>query len=295
LYWYNSRWYDPYLARFNQPDTIIPNQYDPNSWDRYLYVSANPLRYRDPSGHRQLDCTKYDLSGCDDKTILSSYKIHLETSEGSETSGWNHKTWGSYNMLAIVLAVLFTGDALAREIGGGISSVDAFRSVYADGITLTWGTDGTDGATGQCTTDWGGGGCTSSSSQINFYGSSLASPNNSNRPWDIAITLARNNVVHEFGHAFGSLLNAIHPNWKPYSNIDRSWTGSEKGYHPSPDSARATWRQARSADDYNTGNQVFADMFLGWVFNAWADDKWGSWRGDEMFDFMSLWMPRPTN
>jgi RHS repeat-associated protein len=50
LYWYNSRWYDPYLARFNQPDTIIPNQYDPNSWDRYLYVAANPLRYVDPSG-----------------------------------------------------------------------------------------------------------------------------------------------------------------------------------------------------------------------------------------------------
>jgi hypothetical protein len=52
-----ARWYDPVLARFNQPDTVIPNQYDPNSWDRYLYVSANPLRYRDPSGHRA--CEKY--------------------------------------------------------------------------------------------------------------------------------------------------------------------------------------------------------------------------------------------
>ena len=51
MYWYNSRWYDPYLARFNQPDTIIPDQYDPNSWDRYLYVAANPLRFTDPTGH----------------------------------------------------------------------------------------------------------------------------------------------------------------------------------------------------------------------------------------------------
>jgi RHS repeat-associated protein len=51
LYWYNSRWYDPALGRFVQPDSIIPSQTDPLSWDRYCYTLNNPVRYNDPSGH----------------------------------------------------------------------------------------------------------------------------------------------------------------------------------------------------------------------------------------------------
>jgi RHS repeat-associated protein len=51
LYYYNARWYDPYLARFTQPDTIVPNPVDAKAFDRYAYVNNNPVRYNDPSGH----------------------------------------------------------------------------------------------------------------------------------------------------------------------------------------------------------------------------------------------------
>jgi RHS repeat-associated protein len=51
LYFYNARWYDPYLARFTQPDTIVPNPVDAKAFDRYAYVYNNPVRYNDPSGH----------------------------------------------------------------------------------------------------------------------------------------------------------------------------------------------------------------------------------------------------
>jgi RHS repeat-associated protein len=51
LYYYNARWYDPYLARFTQPDTIVPNPTDAKAFDRYAYVYNNPVRYNDPSGH----------------------------------------------------------------------------------------------------------------------------------------------------------------------------------------------------------------------------------------------------
>ena len=50
LYYYRARWYDPGLGRFVQADTIRAGT-GPNSWDRYAYVSSNPLRYADPSGH----------------------------------------------------------------------------------------------------------------------------------------------------------------------------------------------------------------------------------------------------
>jgi RHS repeat-associated protein len=51
LYQMGARWYDPYLNRWVQPDTIIPDWYDPQSLNRYTYVSNNPVNHTDPTGH----------------------------------------------------------------------------------------------------------------------------------------------------------------------------------------------------------------------------------------------------
>ena len=42
LYDYRARWYDPYLNRWIQPDTIIPDFTNPQSLNRYAYVYNNP-------------------------------------------------------------------------------------------------------------------------------------------------------------------------------------------------------------------------------------------------------------
>jgi RHS repeat-associated protein len=55
LLWYNSRWYDPYLNRWAQPDSIISDPYNSLDYDRYQYVRSNPIKYVDPSG-RSVDC-----------------------------------------------------------------------------------------------------------------------------------------------------------------------------------------------------------------------------------------------
>jgi hypothetical protein len=34
-----------------QPDTIVPDTYDPLAYDRYSYVANNPVKHVDPSGH----------------------------------------------------------------------------------------------------------------------------------------------------------------------------------------------------------------------------------------------------
>jgi hypothetical protein len=36
---------------FVSPDTLVPDQYNPLKWNRYLYARANPIRFNDPSGH----------------------------------------------------------------------------------------------------------------------------------------------------------------------------------------------------------------------------------------------------
>ncbi len=53
LYYYNARYYDPELGRFIQPDTLIPDLENPQSFNRYAYVLNNPLKYTDPTGHYQ--------------------------------------------------------------------------------------------------------------------------------------------------------------------------------------------------------------------------------------------------
>ncbi len=51
LYYYGARFYDPALARFVQPDSLLPDAYDPQQLNRYSYVVNNPLKYVDPTGN----------------------------------------------------------------------------------------------------------------------------------------------------------------------------------------------------------------------------------------------------
>ena len=46
-----ARFYLPGLGRFASADTLVPDLANPQSLNRYSYVLANPLKYRDPSGH----------------------------------------------------------------------------------------------------------------------------------------------------------------------------------------------------------------------------------------------------
>jgi hypothetical protein len=48
---YHARYYAPYLNRFIQADTIVPQLENPQSLNRYSYVNNRPLVYIDPSGH----------------------------------------------------------------------------------------------------------------------------------------------------------------------------------------------------------------------------------------------------
>jgi hypothetical protein len=44
----------PYINRFLQPDTIIPGLANPQSWNRYSYVTNRPINFNDPTGHMRL-------------------------------------------------------------------------------------------------------------------------------------------------------------------------------------------------------------------------------------------------
>jgi RHS repeat-associated protein len=55
LMYYGARYYSPEYRVFVQPDTMLPDPYNPQALNRYSYCLNNPVRYTDPSGHVPLD------------------------------------------------------------------------------------------------------------------------------------------------------------------------------------------------------------------------------------------------
>ncbi|MCL4393974.1 MAG: hypothetical protein M1482_04065 [Chloroflexi bacterium] len=92
LMYYNARYYDATIGRFVQPDTIIPDLYDPQSLNRYSYVRNNPVRNTDPTGHG------VDLGD-------PYYNAEMRSKRASETVDWD---------------ALPSGDDGGNERGGSI-------------------------------------------------------------------------------------------------------------------------------------------------------------------------------
>jgi RHS repeat-associated protein len=90
LYFYGARYYDPQLGRFIQPDTVIPNEFDPQSYDRYAYALNNPLKIIDPNGHAG-------------KEVADWWSARVNTAFEFYTSGSQSTLWlttmGSVNTL----------------------------------------------------------------------------------------------------------------------------------------------------------------------------------------------------
>jgi RHS repeat-associated protein len=51
LMYYGARYYSPEYRIFIQPDTLLPDVYNPQALNRYSYALNNPVKYTDPSGH----------------------------------------------------------------------------------------------------------------------------------------------------------------------------------------------------------------------------------------------------
>jgi len=79
-YFYNARYYDPYKSMFVQPDSIIPNVYDPQQLNRYAFERGNPYSFVDPSGHAITNIGLLGSSGIRQEigtTLIKGYRNDL--------------------------------------------------------------------------------------------------------------------------------------------------------------------------------------------------------------------------
>ena len=97
-----SRFSDPYLNRFLQPDTIVPSMYNPQNLNRYSYVGNNTINYADPTGHNYdcgpLECPQDMRKDYGDPTVI---KKHHHGDHGDDLSGGGDednppKIWQNY-------------------------------------------------------------------------------------------------------------------------------------------------------------------------------------------------------
>jgi len=122
LYNYGARHYDPALARFISPDSIVPDPSDPQSLNRYSYCRNNPVMYVDPSGH---------LFGIDDLTIgVLAYSMLKGAIIGAGVgAGVSAATGGDIGTGALTGAIggaIFGGAGSivhGMEAAGGITSI----------------------------------------------------------------------------------------------------------------------------------------------------------------------------
>lgn len=58
----NGRVYDPMFGRMISADPTVPDQFDPQAWNRYSYVGNDPLTFTDPNGFSWLSSFFNDIA-----------------------------------------------------------------------------------------------------------------------------------------------------------------------------------------------------------------------------------------
>ncbi len=164
LYYYNFRFYDPQLGRFIQPDDIIPDLGNPQSYNRYSYVLNDPFRYTDPSGHEgywhdvgQVFLGYYDAGAGVVKGTVFVVAHPIRTVEGlgtviahpintgqavwnAATESWESGTRGQGKVVGDVLIAVGTAVAPAAQ-AGNVSRVGQAASLTSKAEELAQGAE----------------------------------------------------------------------------------------------------------------------------------------------------------
>jgi len=283
LQFFNARYYSGSLGRFISADTIVPNLANPQSLNRFSYVRGNPMKYTDPTGHRECgdetDCSdgRYKERPINWRALAARFGVSIDERFGDDEARY------------ITLGVIQAGRAFAAATNAQDSESEAFKAVYG---SMTFGL--CDGATADTTcSDLG---WTKSSSLIlikQFYSSGT---------YTDYLERSVHLVLHELGHAFNALMeDLIGTTDAPYNQLfliqandptfpNREGNDSLNFGFAGP---RYNWQQSASS----SYTEEFPDMFLGWSYSRWEEDGDGltvdgqaraDWMNQRMKDWVNI-------
>jgi len=132
LYYYNSRYYNPKIGRFVQPDSLVPGEDNPQAFNRYSYVFNNPVKLVDPEGESPYDIVKGFFGG-----ILDTVKSIANPIKTGQDLG-NFLADLTFNYAETAAAVktdfkqqISTEEGRDQLIGRGIAAIAVLK--YASG------------------------------------------------------------------------------------------------------------------------------------------------------------------
>ena len=124
MYYYGARWYDPYLNRWIQPDSIIPSGVQ--GLDRYAYANNNPLRYTDPTGHNFWDTVGGFTVGLVSEVIRTNFGFIPQVQETLAVNGSESQATIAGRIVGdvvnIAIGVIEVGAGISIGTGGTIAS-----------------------------------------------------------------------------------------------------------------------------------------------------------------------------
>ena len=251
---YKARFYSPYINRFLQPDSIIPNAGNPQNFNRYSYVGNNPVNFNDPTGHKPQGPKGYwqcrdseDSTHCRAKGVTpspnpsSTPTTELPTGDDWQTDDKIDKMISDLESTYAIdlvggwdvneLTILSNALSLAATNAGG---VDNLNDIFLDGVRAgTWGDkliiNNTPGNTSPCSS--GGFACWDTDENTIFLSDYIFTDayqktrqHRSNTPLGAAETIVHE-VVHVFADArpsmvglFVGFLDNPTPFWKTMTN-----------------------------------------------------------------------------
>ncbi len=259
LYFYNARWYDPKIGRFIQADTIIPEPGNPLAWDRYAYANNNPVKFTDPSGHK-VDCGDNNAEECNSVQNPIVYYKKLLKDFGVSLSG----PYVLSDVIAVYQGVSDIANAFAKYSSIQAAPSFLFKLVFGNSFYF----------------EFGGGRCIES-----CWARSLSA--NSVRIYNIASgQLDPRLVVHEIGHSFNTrVIDSLGESFDPSDKLAAKWDTDNTFPHRSDGFAGPAYGWQQSTD--GSPREEYADMFLGWTYDTWADDPFGYMRSQWMDNRMN--------
>jgi RHS repeat-associated protein len=123
LEYFGARYRNPAIIPWTQPDTTIPNIYDPQSLNRYAYVKNNPYRYTDPDGNFALEVPEFNLINI--QTPIINLRLTI-----SPVAVVNEKT----NVIQTGFKV--SGDISSSLLGGASQPTPGSSATTSIGFTI---------------------------------------------------------------------------------------------------------------------------------------------------------------
>jgi RHS repeat-associated protein len=284
LAYFNARWYDSSIGRFAQSDTDVPESQAVQAFDRYAYANNNPLKYTDPSGHEICDAD----GQCGGRYSESKMIRDAAEAYDIEFNVINMGKWTLQQMWAVIYSVIAIGNQMAATVNAFImsgilplsamvTSATAWKTVFGS-ILFT------------------------RSGENKRYGGYAAAPTKDGKRNVIFYNLVNDNgavttdyivkhpglVTHELGHIFNQIMN-----WTPANGLPGALYRAGENDHIDGNGGYFGFAGGFQSWQYgsaNSGSEVFADMFLGWIYGKWESTHIGSDRRTYMTANMSIWL-----